>query len=70
MADVNMGNANNPIVFIMCNIGEEGSLEVWHLDNGCRNHTSGSESLFSFIEKIFKSEIKMRNNRTIPIVGK
>ena len=65
-----MGNANNPISFIMCNIGEEGSHEVWYLDSGCSNHMSGNESLFSFIDKTFKSEIKMGNNGTIPIVGK
>ena len=70
MADVNTGNANNPTVFIMCNIGEEGSPKVWYLDSGCSNHMSGNESLFSFIDKTFKSEIKMGNNGTIPIVGK
>ena len=31
---------------------------------------SGNESLFTFIDKTFKSEIKMGNNETIPIVGK
>ena len=31
---------------------------------------SGNESLFSFIDKTFKFEIKMGDNRTIPIVGK
>ena len=65
-----MENANNPIAFIMCNIGEEGRLEVWYLDNSCSNHMSGNECLFSFIDKTFKSEIKMGNNGTIPIVGK
>ena len=70
MVDVNMGNSNNLIAFIMCNIGEEGIPEVWYLDSGCRNHMSDNESLFSFIDKTFKSEIKMRNNETIPIVGK
>ena len=64
-----MGNTNNPIAFIMCNIGEEGNLEVWYLDNSYSNHMSGNESLFSFIDKNFKSEIKMGNNGTIPIVG-
>ena len=70
VADVNMGNAYNPTAFIMCNIGEEGSPEVWYLDNSCRNHMSGNESLFSFIDKNFKSKIKMENNGMIPIVGK
>lgn len=67
---MNMGNANNPTAFIMCKIGEEGNPEVWYLDSGCSNHMSGNESLFSFIEKPFKSKIKMGNNGTIPIVGK
>ena len=65
-----MGNANNPIAFIMCNNGEEGRPEVWYLDSGCSNHMSGNESLFSFIDKTFKSKIKMGNNGTIRIVGK
>ena len=65
-----MRNANNPTNFIMCNIGKEGSSEVWYLDSGCSNHMSGNESLFSFIDKTFKSKIKMGNNGTIPIVGK
>ena len=68
MADVNMGNANNPIAFIMCNIGEEGSPKVCYLDNGCRNHTGGNESLFYFTDKNFQSKIKIGNNGTIPIV--
>ena len=65
-----MGNANNPTAFIMCNIGQEGSLEVWYLDSGCSNHMSVNESLFSFIDKTFKSKIKIGNSGTIPIVGK
>ena len=64
-----MGNANNPIAFIMCNIGEEGSPKVLYMDNGCSNHMSNNESLFSFMDKTFKSEIKMGNNGTIPIVS-
>ena len=67
---MNMGNANSLIAFIIYNIGEEGSPEVRYLDSGCSNHISGNESLFSFIDKTFKSKIKMGNNRTIPIVGK
>ena len=70
MADVNIGNTNNLIVFIMCNIGEEGRHEVWYLDSGCSNHMSSNENLFSFFDKTFNSEIKMINNGTIPIVGK
>ena len=31
---------------------------------------SGDENLFSFIDKNFKSKIRMRNNETIPIMGK
>ncbi|MDF3681096.1 hypothetical protein P3S38_29410 [Enterobacter hormaechei] len=68
MADVNMGSENT--AFIMCNVGEEGSPEVWYLDSGCSNHMSGNETLFSFIDKSFKSEIKMGNNGTLPVVGK
>ena len=69
-ADVNMSSGNNAIAFIMCNVGEEGSPEVWYLDSGCSNHMSGNETLFSFIDKSFKSEIKMGNNGTLPVVGK
>ena len=69
MADVNMGGGNNTN-FIMCNVGEEGSSEVQFLDSGCSNHMSGNETLFSFIDKSFKSEIKMGNNGTLPVVGK
>ena len=65
-----MENTNNPTTFIMCNIGEEGSPKIWYLDSSCSNHMSGNESLFAFIDKTFKSEIKMGNNGTIPIVGK
>ena len=65
-----MGNAKNPTAFIMCNIGEEGSPKVWYLVGGCSNHMSANEILFSFIDKTFKSEIKMGNNGTILIVGK
>ena len=70
MVDVNMGNGNNVTTFIMCNVGEEGRLEVWYLDSGCSNHMSGNETLFSFIDKSFKSKIKMSDNGTLPIVGK
>ena len=70
MVDVNMANGNNATAFIMCNVGEEGSPQVWYLNSGCSNHMSGNESLFSFIDKSFKSEIRMRNNRTILVVGK
>ena len=52
----------------MCNIAKEGNPEVWYLDSGCSNHIIGNESLFSFINKNFKFEIKMGNNGTIPIV--
>ena len=69
MADVNMGSGNNATTFIMCNVGEEGSPKVWYLDSGCSNYMSGNETLFSFIDKSFKSEIKMGNNRTL-VVGK
>ena len=31
---------------------------------------SGNETLFSFIDKSFKSEIKMGNNGTLLVVGK
>ena len=31
---------------------------------------SGNETLFSFIDKSFKSKIKMGNNETLPVVGK
>ena len=70
MVDVNVGNANNPTTFIMCNIGEEGSPKVWYLDCDCSNHMSGNESLFSFIDNNFKSKIRMGNNGIVPIVGK
>ena len=70
MADVNMVSGNHDAAFIMCNVGEEGSLEVWYLDSGCSNHMSGNETLFSFIDNSFKSEIKMGNNGTLPVVGK
>ena len=68
MANVNIRSGDT--AFIMCNVGEEGSPEVWYLDSKCSNHMSGNESLFSFIDKTFKSEIKMGNNGTLPIVGK
>ena len=61
---------NNPIAFIMCKIGEEGSPEVWYLDSGCSDHVSHNETLFSFIDKSFKSKIKIGNNRTLPVTGK
>ena len=70
MVNVNMGGVNNGIAFIMCNVGEEGSPKVWYLNNGCSNHMSGNDSLFSFIDKSFKSKIKMGNNRTLLVVGK
>ena len=70
MADVNMESGNNATTFIMCNVGEEGSLEVLYLDSGCSNHMSGNETLFSFIDKSFKYEIKMGNNGTLLVVGK
>ena len=67
MADVNMGSGNNITAFIMCNGGEEGSPKAWYLDSGCSNHMSGNETFFSFIDKSFKSEIKMGNNGTLPL---
>ena len=70
MVDVNMRSGNNVTVFIICNVGEEGSREVWYLDSGCSNHISGSENFFSFIDKSFKSKIKIGNNGTLPVVGK
>ena len=57
-----MGSGKNAIAFIMCN--------VWYIDSGCSNHMSGNETLFSFIDKSFKYEIKMGNNGTLPVVGK
>ena len=69
MADVNMGNANNPTTFIMCNIGEEGSPKLWYLDSGCSNHMSRNESCFVFIDNSFMFGMKMGNNRVIPIMG-
>ena len=69
VVDVNMGGGNNATAFIMCNVGEEGSPEVRYLDSGCSNHMSGNETLFLFIDKSFKSEIKMGNNGTLPVVG-
>ena len=70
VADVNMGRGNNATTFIMCNVGEEGIPEVQYLDSKCSNHMSGIETLFSFIDKSFKSKIKMGNNGTLPVVGK
>ena len=54
----------------MCNVGEEGSLEVSYLDSGCNNHMSAKEILFSFIDKSFKSKIKMGNNGALLVVGR
>ena len=54
----------------MCNIGEEGSPDVWYLNSGRSNHMSGNETLFSFFDKSVKSKIKMGNNETLPVVGK
>ena len=67
---LNMGSGNNVTAFIMCNVGEEGIAEVWYLDSGCSKHMSGNETLFLFIDKSFKSKIKMGNNGTLPVVGK
>lgn len=55
MNDENVGERKNNTTFIMCNIGEEGSLEAWYLDSGFSNHMSGNGSLFSFIDKNYKS---------------
>ena len=65
-----MADVNHDAAFIMCNVGEEGSPEVWYLDSGCSNHMSGNKTLFSFIDKSFKFEIKMGNNGTPLVVGK
>jgi hypothetical protein len=70
VADVNMRNANNPTIIIMCNISEEGIFEVCYLDNDCSYQISVNEILFSFIDKTFMSKIKMENNGTISIMGK
>ena len=65
-----MGGGNNATAFIMCSVGEQGSLEVWYLNSGYSNDMSGNETLFSFIDKSFKYEIKMSNNATLRVVGK
>ena len=67
---MNVGEENNSLAFIMCNIGEEGSPEVWYLDNGYSNHMCVNKDLFSFIDENFKSEISTWKNGTIPIVSK
>ena len=54
----NVADVNHDATFIMCNVGEEGSPEVWYLDSRCSNYMSGNETIFSFIDKSFKSEIK------------
>ena len=65
-----MRNANNPTTIIMYNISEEGISKVCYMDNDCSNQISVNESLFSFIDKTFKSKIKMENNGTVSIMGK
>ena len=66
VADVNMGNANNPTTFIMCNISEKGSPEVWYLDSGCSNHMSGIEFFFFSLIRLLSLKLKLKIMEPFP----
>eukprot|EP01018_Ginkgo_biloba_P008407 Gb_25819 [translate_table: standard] len=63
-------NENSDSMFITCTIAQEGSKEVWFLDNGCSNHMSGNKDMFASIDESVESEVKLGDNTKAIAMGK
>ena len=46
------------------------SDDVWFVDSGCSNHTSGTKSLFRELDESQKSEVKILNGTSITVEGR
>ncbi|KAG6391565.1 hypothetical protein SASPL_149321 [Salvia splendens] len=44
--------------------------DVWYLDSGCSNHTTGDESIFVSIDTSVNSQVKMGNGALVKAQGK
>lgn len=42
----------------------------WFIDSGCSNHMSGSEEIFSELNKNFSYSVKLGNDSELQVVGK
>ena len=51
-------------------VNQELESDVWYVDTGCSNHMCASKSLFSSLNKDFRSTMSFGDCFTVEIMGK
>ena len=68
MQEGDEASSNN--LFLSYDKDENGTKDIWYLDSGCSNHMSGNKKLFSTMDGIFKSKIKLGDDKALEVVAK
>ena len=55
---------------IECNDVQESPHDIWYLDLGCSNHMTGNLNLFSNLDNSVKTDVTLRNNVQVTVLGK
>ena len=55
---------------IECNTIQESPCDIWYLDSGCLNHTTGNLNLFSSLDNSVQTDVTLGNNVQVIVLGK
>ncbi|XP_031260597.1 uncharacterized protein LOC116118764 [Pistacia vera] len=63
--------ASEEMLLMACVDVEEASKEeLWFLDSCCSNHMCGKKELFSRLDEIFSTSVKLGDNSSMVVIGK
>ena len=55
---------------IECNTIQESLCDIWYLDSGCNNHTTGNLIFFSSLDNSVQTDVTVGNNVQVTALGK
>jgi hypothetical protein len=57
-------------LFLICNVAQDISNNIWLIDSGCSNHMIGNRSLIENLDDSVRNAIKLGTNIIVNVMGK